>query len=370
MKNSNSIIRILFSVTLMFLVAVTWSFAVNGSDSLVYPIVGILFLIGMVKPFLGIQFRLPTGYAFIDGFVINDTTYAGEAASQFIVNAITGADTIAGGHCYIKDGIKKEFTIPRWSANYEDFIQDRAATPTSQGSMVVDGKLLFPQNFMIYTEFNPRDFEDHWFATQLNPTLINRTLPVSVESVVIQEVLKRYVKYFNKAIWNNDKTLLTIYKYFDGWIKNAANDATSIKVVATTLTASNIQAEFLKIYQAIPAALRYDPSMKIFVSYATYDLYAQSQINQTYKGVDTTQEGIPLFKGRRIVKIADFPDNTALAAKGMATMESNLWIGMNSIADEGLELKQLQANSELWFIKMLMKADVQIGWGNEVVLYQ
>ena len=38
-------------------------------------------------------------------FVINDTTYAGEVASQFIVKALTGADTINGGHVYAKDGI-------------------------------------------------------------------------------------------------------------------------------------------------------------------------------------------------------------------------------------------------------------------------
>ena len=50
--------------------------------------------------------------------------------------------------------------------------------------------------------------------------------------------------------------------------------------------------------------------------------------------------------------------------------ESNLWVGTNSIADEGLQLARLQANSEKFFIKMLVKADVQIGWGAEVVLYK
>ena len=126
--------------------------------------------------------------------VINDTTYAGEVASQFLVKAITGADTISGGHVYVKDGIKKKYTIPRWDSNYEDFIQDRQATPISKGSWTVDGKVLDPQDFMIYTEFNPRDFEDHWFAVQLNPKLIDRALPATVESVMVQEAMKRYFK--------------------------------------------------------------------------------------------------------------------------------------------------------------------------------
>jgi hypothetical protein len=362
--------RLILSILLLAVVSTLISFAFSG-DAFLYAgkIAASLTAVGFVKGLFNMSFKIK-GALMSDGFVINDTTYAGEAASQFIVKAITGADTVAGGHVYIKDGIKKQFTIPRWDANYEDFIQDTQATPVSKGSFVVDGKALDPANYTIYTEFDPRAFEDQWFATQLNPTLIDRSLPYSAESVTVQEVLKRHAKYFNKSIWNNDKTLSTIYKYYNGFIKNASADGT-VNVVGTplTLTSSNIQGEMLRCYNLIPLALRYDPNMKYFCSYATWDLYAQSQINQTYKGIDTTQDGVPKFKGKEVVRIADFPDNRFFIAKGMATPESNLWVGMNSVADEGLQLSKLQANSSLWFIKMLMKVDVQIGWGVEVVLY-
>lgn len=305
------------------------------------------------------------------GFVMNDTAFVGEAASSFIVKAITGNDTVQGGHVYVRDGIKKKFTIPRWNADYEDFIQDRAATPTSKGSFTVDGKVLDPQDYMIYTEFNPRDFEHHWFASQLNPELLDRGLPATVESVVIQEVLKRHDKYMNKALWNNSTALSTIYKYYDGFVKKAQDAVDTILVSSpVTLTVNNIQAEFQRGYDMIPIALRFDPNTKIFCSYVTYDLYMQSQIAQAYKGDDITQEGHDTFRGRKVVRIADFPDNCYFIAKGMATPESNMWIGLNSVDDATLELKQLQANSELWFIKMNMKVDVQIGWNNETVLYK
>lgn len=307
-----------------------------------------------------------------DGFVISDTAYAGEVAQQFILKAITGADTINGGHVYVKDGIKKKFTIPRWDADYEDFIQDRVAMPTTgAGESTVDSVGLTPADYMIFSTFNPRDFEDHWYATQLNPTLIDRALPSSVESVVVQGVLARHAKYFNKMIWNGDTDNTDIYKYFDGLVKRAKAQSTAAgtNVSGTTLDASNIQAQLLLAYNKIPVELRYDPSMKFFCSYATYDLYAQSQIAQTYKGVDTTQEGVPTFKGRRLVKIADFPDNTIVVAKGTAGMDSNLWVGINSMSDEGLQLGRLRPEGELFYIKMNMKADTAIGWGNEVVYY-
>lgn len=304
------------------------------------------------------------------GFIINDQNYAGEAASQFIVKAITGADTIQGGNVYLKDGIKKKFTIPRWDATYTDFIQDRAATPVSQGTSTIDGQPIVPEDYMIYYEFNPRDFEEHWFATQLDPTLIDRSLPVSVESVVVQEILKRHAKYFNQMIWNGDMTTTGVFKYFDGFIRKATLSGDTVVVPSpVALTVDNIQAKFLLGFDLITPALLFDPSMKFYVSYSTYIMYGQSQINQTYKGIDTTAVSVPYFKGLKVERIADFPDDTYLIAKGMPTTESNLWVGMNSVDDANLILQKKQANSELWFVKMLMKADVQIGWNSETVLY-
>jgi hypothetical protein len=360
--------RIFSSIVLMLLVASTISYCVTGGMEIAGYLFATLFAGGFIKGLLQIDGRMHG--VLYDGFVISDTTYAGEAASAFIVKAITGNDTVQGGHIYVKDGIKNKFTIPRINSNYEDFIQDRVATPTNSGGlMTVDGKTLTPADYMIYTEFNPRDYEAHWYATMLNPTLIDRSLPTSIESLVIQEVLKRHDKYMNKAIWTNDTSLAapSIYRYYDGLLTKAAADADVIDVLSpTTLSASNIQAEFLKGYQAIPAELRYDPAMKFFCSNATYDFYITSQ---TYKGVDTTSEGIPRFKGRQVVKIADFPDDKFLIARASASPESNLWLGLNSVDDASLEMRPLQNNSEKWFIKMLMKADVQIGWGSEVVAY-
>lgn len=362
--------KILISVFLIAIVSTTLTFLVGG-DPLLYA--AVLFAAGFVKGLIKVPYM---GNLLFDGFVISDTTYAGEAASTFIVKAITGNETVQGGHVYVKDGIKKQFTIPRWDADFEDFVQDRVATPdssVSKGTMTVDGHVLNPQDYMIYTEFNPRDYEAHWFATMLNPTLIDRTLPPTVESVTVQEVLKRHDRYLNKLLWNGDKTLTTIYKYINGFIANAkaANSGTDATqtVTATTLTNTNIATELLKGWNKIPAALRYDPGMKFFMSYATFDLFMQYQINQTYKGNDISKDGVPLFKGREVVKINDLPDNFYFIAKGKPTPESNMWVGMNSVDDAKLELRPKQNNSELWFIKMLMKVDVQIGWNSETVLY-
>lgn len=364
------ILKIGVSLVLMSLVAGALFMAFGVNPILTF---SALFIGGAIKGLIGSTESNGLAYS---GFVISDTTYAGEAASTFIVKAITSNETVQGGHIYVKDGIKKKFTIPRWDADYEDFIQARAATPTSQGTMTVTGKVLDPADYMVYTEFNPRDYEEHWFATQLQPTLIDRSLPATVESTTIQEVLKRHNRYLNKAIWNSSIATGTanLYNFYDGLIQKAedatgGSDDTNVVTTPLTLSAVNIQAELLRGWNLIPAALRYDPKMKIFMNYETYDFYMASQIAQTYKGEDITMGGVARFKGMQVVKINDFPADCYFIAKGDASMESNLWLGLNSTQDATLELKQLQANSELWFIKMLMKVDVQIGWNSETVLY-
>src|SRR6478609_2367149 len=195
------------------------------------------------------------------GLLINDTTYAGEVASSFIVKAITGSDTIQGGNVYVKDGIKKKFTIPRIQVS--NMIQDPAATPTSKGDVKVDGKVLDPEEYLIYLEFNPNDFEDHWFATELDEKLLDRRLPMTVESALIQEVLKLHANYVEKALWQSKKTNTDAYKYFDGFLKKMLDNSDVIDVSSpTTLSAANIFAEFAKVKALVPNAIKNDPNFK------------------------------------------------------------------------------------------------------------
>lgn len=370
MKN---LFKIMMSFVLIALTSTAIS-AVTGADTL-YVAGGLFaagFALGIAKNLFGFSTEMPKNVAY-EGIAITDTTYAGEAAADFIVKAITDNAMVNGGHIYVKDGIKKKYTIPRWDANYEDFIQDVQATPVPKGEQSVTGKALNPAEYMIYHEFNPRDYEDHWFATQLpGSTLLDTSLPTNVESVLIQEVLKRHGKFVNKIIWNGDTTATTIYKYFDGLKKKATDASDTIKVGSpTTLSAANIQAEFQKGFDLIPVELKYDTGMKIFCSFATFEFYMQAQIAQTNKGVDMTQKGNNTFRGLTVVPVPDFPNDYYNISKGSAGRDSNLWMGINSTDDMNtIQLAKKQANSELYFIKLLMKADVQYGWNSETVTYE
>jgi hypothetical protein len=110
--------------------------------------------------------------------------------------------------------------------------------------------------------------------------------------------------------------------------------------------------------------------LKFFVSINTEQIY-QTYITTTqqFKGVNTTDKGINKFKGYEIVPLAGLPDDTIIFCEGLADTTSNLYVGMNSTEDNALQLMRLQNNSELFFLKGLMKYDVQYGFSDEIFLY-
>jgi hypothetical protein len=110
--------------------------------------------------------------------------------------------------------------------------------------------------------------------------------------------------------------------------------------------------------------------MKFFVSIETEQFYQTALVTgTTFKGLNTMDRGIKPWKGYEVVPIAGFPDDTILFCEGLPDTSSNLYVGMNSTEDNNIQLMRLQNNSELFFLKGLMKFDVQYGFSNQIFLY-
>lgn len=319
---------------------------------------------------------------------IQDTTWSGPAASYMITRAVVGADTIEKGVIYVEDGIRKKKTIPRIEVS--NFMQRRSATPVSQGDVVVDGRVLEPQDLMLYYEFNPRDFETHFYAEQLQPKLLGRELPVTAENFMVMQTMKRLNEFFENAIHRGRKEYdsqgaavnptskgdvagAAAYFYFDGIIKKAL-DASGIISVPTpvALTYSNIRDKFQAALNLVPKALLYrygKAGLKFVVSYADQLKYEQALRQDLYKNQDTTESGINRYSGYDVVPVAGLPEDTFYVCIAKPDIDSNLWLGINSTEDNQLQLMRLQNNSEMFFVKGLFKMDTQIGFADQLVIY-
>lgn len=395
-----SFTKLVRSIVLIAIVSTFLSFALSGGDALVYAfkIAAIFLAAGFIKGMLGINTPTRAGVLYEDGLVINDTTYAGEAASYMLTRAVVGSDTVQKGVVHVQDGIKKKYTIPR--VEVADFMQRRAATPTSKGTMTVDAASLEPKDVMLYTEFNPRDFEAHWFATQLEPRLLDATLPPTAENFVMLQQMKRLNEWFETAwhqsriqydpegdnvdpatkgapasgspLYDSDGTV-SMY-YWDGFIKKALADSNTIEVPsAVALTSSNIRDKWsLAIDTYVPKALlfRYGGmGLKIVCSYADKNKYEEALRTDTYKNIDSTETAANRYRGYDVVPCAGIPENTFYVVIARPDTESNMWVGINSVDDNTLQLQRLQNNSELYFIKGLFKADTTFGFYDQLVLY-
>jgi hypothetical protein len=381
--------RLLNSIVLIAIVStlLAYVFTGNPGNDVAFVFAGVIFAWGFVKGLLKIRFELPSG-ALFEALVINDTSYAGEAASYMITRAVIGADTIDKGAVYVEDGIKKQKTIPR--IEVANFFQKRAAVPVSQGTVTVDGAVIAPQDLMLYFEFNPRDYEQHWYATQMNEKLLDAELPVTAENFMMLQTMKRTNEFFENHIWRGRKdydpdgnaadpttkgavATDAAYLYFDGLVKKALDNANTIKVGgAVNLTAANIRTQFNIAYNLVPAALlfKYGPlGLRLFVSYIDQQKYEEALTSDSFKNNDTTEKGVNRYKGYDVVPLAGLPEHTFFWAIGKPDIDSNLWVGINSVDDAELTMQKLQNNAELFFVKGLFKMDTQVGFADQLVMY-
>jgi hypothetical protein len=174
-------------------------------------------------------------------------------------------------------------------------------------------------------------------------------------------------------------------KYFDGFLKKMVSD-TAVQKVASPLplvatasvvsTSTNIleaMNSLISLATSNNRALFADPNrfkkLKFLVSIEDEQIYQQASINLTFKGQLTQSGETQPWKGFQVVSLAGIPKDTIVFTISTDDVESNLWVGMNSILDENLQLARLLPNSELFFLKGLMKYDVQYGYSEKAFLY-
>jgi hypothetical protein len=322
---------------------------------------------------------------------INDTSYAGTAASYLILPATYGLDTISKGLVYVQDGIKKEHTIDRIDITTP--LQSRVPTPTSKGEFTIDGRTLIPQDLMFYTEFNPRNLEQNWFAEELSPTLLAREIPVTVENYMIQVALNRMFEQLELGIWMGSTRYNATpgsagvgqLMFFDGFLKQMVADTAVQKVaspatIVSTPTIAGTSNNILDVFDSLinlgvlnKKALFSNPNrfkrLKFLVSIEDEQIYQAASISLQFKGQLTQSGETQPYKGFQVVATAGIPKDTVLLVEATDDTSSNLWVGINSTEDAMLQLMRLQNNSELFFLKGLMKFSTQYGWSEQVFMY-
>jgi len=317
-----------------------------------------------------------------NGLIINDTAYAGTFASYFWLPATFGMDTVRKGAAYVQDGIKKKTTVGR--IDFQNPLQPRQATPIQgKSQFTVDARSLNPQDMMMYVRFNPRDYEAHWLAEELSPTLLARELPVTAENYMMQIALNRTFEQQELGLWQGWSGYQAVtdatdpryqIQFYDGYLYKFLVDPKVVFAQSpAVLTNTNIGAAFFDALKNTKKALLANPMryerLKFLVSIEDEQIYEDFLTTQTFKNNDTTERGLNKYKGYEVVPIAGLPKDTFVFCEVTGGVDTNLHIGMNSLEDNNLQLARYRPDSEEFFLKGLMKYDVQYAFSEQTYVW-
>lgn len=92
--------------------------------------------------------------------VVNNTNYNGEVLERILTVATTGNELVDKGLIMVIPGVEKKISVPRLKAG--KMLQKRKEDPQksdAQGDFNYSEQTLEPHDFMAFTVFNPRAFE-------------------------------------------------------------------------------------------------------------------------------------------------------------------------------------------------------------------
>jgi hypothetical protein len=299
--------------------------------------------------------------------IVNNSNYSGEVLEQLLTVAATGNEIVSKGLITVIPGINKAVSIPRIKTS--KMLRKREKNPLvtdSKGNYDYSEKKLEPHDMMAFTVFDPSAFESIWRQYQPKGQMVFRELPIAVQNTLLDALSKQVTfelgdLYVNGVYGEGEGELM------NGILTQAAKDDDVIKVTTIETT---MLGKLKAVRKSIPTALRGNPALRIIMSVNDFDKYDDELTERESKNTSETDVNAMRYKGIPIETIASWPDGVIVATFCSPNpSSSNMFAAVNLSDDEDvIQIDKLSPASELYFFKMLMKADTNIAFGEEFVM--
>lgn len=335
--------------------------------------------------------------------VSNSIDILGVAAEPIIEEILFENNTLAKGLVTFEDDVKAEtiFTEADASATMQAWT---SGVPTSAGSLNSWDTKVTPSKVMFYQEFDPENLRFTRYKRSMKPGAWEN-FSTEFEQVVIGGIYAQRIslsaeRNFWLSATSATKTAIAALTagtaqneistaeqamvaaslgadgIFDGLLtkilyNNSRPTGTDqlgerIKVLGTTITASNIKAEYDKIYAAIPAVVLENGELPIiYAPYSHKQLITIFNNNvANYKDAFAVSGDSYGFNGLRI-EFVPFPENVALCAK----KEHLFWV-TDLLSDvNNIKMDKIANNREDMFLKSCMSEGAHVANQQYNVLY-
>lgn len=298
--------------------------------------------------------------------IVRNTNYSGEVLEQLLTLAATSNEIVEKGLIMVIPGVEKKISLPRLKTG--KMLQKRKENPgveDSKGNFNYDEKSLDPVDFMAFTVFNPRTFENIWRKWQPKGNLVFSELPPEAQNALLAELAKRVQfelgdHYVNGEYGDDDDHL------FNGILTQMAKDT---EVIVVDSAESTMLGRLKAMRAKIPVAIRNNPDLRILMSVNDFDKYDDELTQRESKNTSETDVNTRRYKGITIETLAAWPDDLIVCTLCSPDAGGNLFAAVNLQDDEDvIQIDKISNASELYFFKMLMKADTNIAFGEEVVV--
>ena len=283
-----------------------------------------------------------------------------------------GSQTMEKGLVQVIPGQRNKTLISRFYGAVNKIV---AAVPTptvAADALTKDEKTIQSGEIMFYDTFNPKLFNiDEKFLWSIGPSVTS-----SAAAILLAAIQDRVTKIFNydldNLLWNGDTTSGSAWlSPIDGIVKLVDADTSVVSVTPQgVITSANVIAVLESVVAAIPVVVRELGNVKIVTTPAIKYAYDEAARALDVKGANIYGPGTYTFAGYPIISIPVIPANRIFAGNFTGDEMGEVKMATWADADRfNVKIDRLQANSDLFFIKVNAELGVNHVYGKQIVEY-
>ena len=251
-------------------------------------------------------------------------------------------------------------------------IADATCDFTPTGQVDLDERYLEVKELQVNLVLCKQDFVDDWEAIQMGYSAFDK-LPKDFQSYFIALMAGKVAEANEQDIWNGTEGAGS----YDGLVTKMLADGNVIDIATpVAITAANVVDKLGEVVDAIPQEIYRKPDLMLYVSQGVYRSYiralggfgASGEGANGYQARGNNQAiGSVMFDGVQIAVAEGLTGSQIVAAQ-----KSNLWFGTGLMSDwnkvQVIDTADTLGDQNVRFV-MRFTADVNFGYGGEIVLY-
>ena len=307
------------------------------------------------------------------------STYAGEAASDYIAAALLSARTLDNQLITIKPNVKYKEVIQK--LDVDGIIQDASCDFVTSGSVAISERVLTPKELQVNLSLCKQEFLDSWEALSLGYSAFDE-IPRNFNDYLVSYVGGKVAEATETSIWTGDNSVNGQFGGFESAFSASAATGLTTEVQAArtdgdgaiisgSITTANIVSKLTAVYDTIDPAVFGKEDLVIYGGTNVIKSYQSALSGQVNVGSFNNQLNVgekpSNFQGIELVLAPGMSANTIVAAQ-----KSNLFFGTGLLSDYNevrvLDMADLDG-SQNYRIIMRYTAATQFGVGADIVYY-